>query len=322
MNKDYQYEYEVVPDWLDIPEEYAPKDVCGLAVDYMENVYVLNRGKYPFLMLNSGGKLIKTWGTGEFTRAHDICISPDGHVWCVDDDNHCVRKYTPDGELCQIIGTPGQPSDTGVVGKDDSTIQYSAGPFCYPTGIAFHKKTGEFFVTDGYGNARVHRFSPDGELISSFGKPGGNPGEFRLPHSIAIGDNGFLYVVDRENDRIQLFEPDGKVVAVWEDVVYRPQGIAIDGNGNIFVIELGYKLFNTIRKPVSVQPRARVTILSPDGKVISRIGESDEIKSGSLHWSHAVAVSPCGNLYTGEVVLTLNGWCPPEVSALQKFVKI
>jgi len=316
------YNYEFARDWPRIPDEYLPQDVCSAATDESENVYVLSRGKHPFLMMDRDGKLLKTWGAGQFTRAHGICLSPDGYIWCVDDDNHCVRKYTADGDLLQTVGTPGKCTDTGCVNKDTESIRRSAGPFCYPTGIAFLKDTGEFFVTDGYGNARVHHFTPDGELISSFGNPGSGPGEFKNPHAIAIGDNGLLYVADRENDRIQIFEPDGKVADIWDDVIYRPQGVALDKFGYVFVIELGFVLFNLTRKPVDVQPKARVSILSPEGKLVGRIGDGESVE-GNIHWSHGIAVSPRGDVYTGEVVLTLaGGKYPAGAKALKRYVRI
>jgi sugar lactone lactonase YvrE len=316
-----KYKFSVDERWADIAEENELRDICGVTVDDEGNVYILNRGNTSLAVFNSDGEKLYSWTENFMKRAHNICIGPDKAIWCVDDNNHTVTKYTKEGDVLLTIGTPGKPSDTGVVNKDAFTVQRAAGPFCYPTDIAFSKKTGDIFITDGYGNARVHRFTNDGKLLYSFGQPGSKPGEFRLPHGIFIDDEDTLYIADRKNDRIQIFDTQGKLLDIWDDVVYEPQNMTFDDLGNMFVIQMGYQLQNVKRKPVDVVPWSLVTILNNKGKVIQRIGEPNGLQPGSILGAHALALAPNGDMYTCEAILTLHkGEYPQGAHALQKFV--
>src|SRR5262249_5651506 len=161
----------------------------------------------------------------------------------VDDGNHTVRKFTPQGELLLTLGTAGVPSDTGYVGPQPGisgstllgTIKRGGPPFNCPTNLAF-APNGEFYVSDGYGNARVHRFTPDGTLLQSWGEPGAEPGQFNLPHGIAVHPDQRVFVADRENDRIQIFSPDGGFLDQWLDV-QRPTQLLIGADGVVHVAE-------------------------------------------------------------------------------------
>src|SRR5262249_5479221 len=149
-----------------------------------------------------------------FKRAHGIFIGPDDAVYCIDDFDHTFRKFTTDGKLLMTLGTSGKPSDTGATSIDFRTIRHSGPPFHYPTDLAL-APDGSLYVSDGYGNARIHKFSPDGRLLFSWGEPGDGPGQFRVPHGIAVDRQGFVYVADRENSRVQIFAPDGKYLSEW-----------------------------------------------------------------------------------------------------------
>ena len=164
-----------------------------------------------------------------FTRPHGITIGPDDSVYCTDDCGHTVRKFSSDGKLLFTLGTHGKPSDTGATSIDFRTITHAGPPFHYPTNLAI-APSGELYVTDGYGNARVHVFAPDGRLLFSWGEPGGGPGQFRVPHGIAVNRSGVVYVVDRENSRIQLFTPKGEFISEWTDLA-RPSQLFIDRDG-------------------------------------------------------------------------------------------
>src|SRR5262249_52037072 len=150
------------------------------------------------------GAFLSSWGEGQFIRPHGITIGPDDSVWCTDDMDHTVRKFTSDGKPLLALGTSGKASDTGATSMDFRSIRRAGPPFHYPPNLAL-SPGGELYITDGYGNARVHRFSPDGRLLSSWGEPGSGPGQFHLPHGIAVDTEGIVYVADRENSRIQLF---------------------------------------------------------------------------------------------------------------------
>ena len=150
-----------------------------------------------------------------------------------------MRKFTPDGSLLLTLGNRGRPSDTGATSIAFRTIRVAGAPFHYPTNLAL-SPSGEMYVSDGYGNARVHKFDPNGQLLFSWGEPGSGPGQFQVPHGIAVGPDGTVYVADRENSRIQLFNPAGSYLAEWTDVA-RPCQICIDGAGDVYVAELGFR---------------------------------------------------------------------------------
>ena len=121
---------------------------------------------------------------------------------------------SPEGRLLLTLGVSGRPSDTGATSPDYRTVQRGGPPFNYPTNVALSPE-GDIYVSDGYGNARIHRFSPDGRLLHSWGQPGAGPGQFNVPHGIAIDRQGIVLVADRENSRIQRFTPDGEFIDEW-----------------------------------------------------------------------------------------------------------
>src|SRR6185369_3048668 len=119
-----------------------------------------------------------------------------------------------EGKLLLTLGTSGKPSDTGIDGIDYRTIKRVGAPFHRPTNIAL-AADGSIYASDGYGNARVHKFAADGKLLFSWGEPGSGPGQFHVPHGIAVDPNGTVFVADRENSRIQLFTSEGKFLYAW-----------------------------------------------------------------------------------------------------------
>ena len=149
-------------------------------------------------------------GEDLFTRAHGVTIGPDGTLYCVDDGDHSIRKCTPDGEVLMTIGTPGEPAPAR-----------SGQPFNRPTKVAFDPKTDELYISDGYGNARVHKFSPDGKHLFSWGEYGTDPGQFNLVHSVCTDSNGVVYIADRESHRVQIFDGEGHYLDQWNNL-HRP----------------------------------------------------------------------------------------------------
>src|SRR5262249_15565968 len=186
-------------------------------------------------------------------RAHGISIAPDDTVFCADDGTHTITKFTPEGELLLTLGTPGQPAK-----------RWSGEPFNRPTHAAVSPNTGHIYVTDGYGNARVHKYPADGRLVKPWGEPGIAPGRFLLPHNVVVDAEDRIYVADREAHRVQVFDADGKVVAVWHDV-YRPDGMTLGPDGNIYVGELNVR---GAEPPLGVGHR--VSVLSPSGELLAR----------------------------------------------------
>src|SRR5262249_13750692 len=158
---------------------------------------------------------------------HGMHMSRGDALYLVDDSKHMVGKYSLDGKLEFLLGPSETPADTGGYdGRTAATVSRAGGPVNRPTNLAVAPH-GRPVVSDGYGNTRIHRFTPQGRLCESWGEPGSGHGEFRVPHSTWVHTDGRVFVCDRENDRIQIFSPSGEYLAEWLDV-QRPQDIFID----------------------------------------------------------------------------------------------
>ena len=304
------FQYELVEGWPTLPKGCASLiDVGGVAVDADDNVYVLNRSDYPVIVFDREGTPIRHWGEGFFKRAHGSFIARDGSIYCTDDGSHIVAKFNPDGEPLLVLGTRDEPSDTGYtrtweVYQSVSTIKHAGPPFNRPTGVVVNSD-GDIFVSDGYGNARVHHFSADGTLLHSWGEPGGWPGQFKLPHDIALDSKDRLLVADRENSRIQVFDQDGTFIEQWYDMV-RPTGIRVDANGIVYVSEFSL----------------RVSIFSPEGELLSRITNPSHIRDEATFLApHTVGVDSHGDIYVGEVSKTYAG-TDKGARTVQKFRRV
>ena len=174
------------------------------------------------------GNFIKSWGEGLFARAHGLHIDADDNLYCTDDGDHTVRKCSVDGKVLLTIGIPNKPAPF-----------MSGEPFHRCTHTALSPK-GEIYVSDGYGNACVHKFTPDGKLIKTWGEPGTDPGQFNIVHNIVTDADGWVYVADRENHRVQVFDGNGKYETQWNNL-HRPCALHCCGGKqpNFIVGELG-----------------------------------------------------------------------------------
>jgi DNA-binding beta-propeller fold protein YncE len=320
-----QFTYEALVEWEQLPAGWRFVEVAGVATDSRDRVYVFNRGEHPVIVFDRDGRLVTSWGEGQFARAHGIFIDPDDAVWCTDDLDHTVRKFTTEGQLLLTLGSSGKPSETGVVGIDYRTIQCGGPPFNRPTNVA---RAGDdsMLVTDGYGNARVHRFAPDGRLLASWGEPGSRPGQFNLPHGIAVDRDNNVYVADRENSRIQVFTLDGKFLAEWTNVA-RPMQVFIDNHDQVFVVEVGWRAgrFPWQEPPGPNPPGASLSIFDRQGKLQARWGEgTDPEAPGNFFAPHDVWIDSQGSIYVGEVVMSAGGnkgMVSAKCHSLQKFVR-
>jgi DNA-binding beta-propeller fold protein YncE len=300
--------------------------VTATATDSSDRVFVFNRGDHPVMIFNRDGTFDSAWGEGVFARPHGITIGPDDSVYCTDDLDHTVRKFTPDGELLLTLGTSGQPSDTGATSIDYRTIRRSGAPFYFPTNVAL-SAAGEIFVSDGYGNARVHKFSPDGNLLLSWGEPGGGPGQFHVPHGIAVAPDGSVYVADRENGRLQIFSPDGEFLNEWPNIA-RPCQVAFDANGRLYIAELGYRsgMWPGTSPPSPDATGGRVSVFDSGGGLIARWGGGENPTApGDFYAPHDITIDSHGDLYVSEVVWSAgakNGLVDPTCHSLQKFTAV
>lgn len=326
--------FDVVGDWEKLPDGVSHRDVTGVAVDSQDRVYLFTRFPHRIVVCEPDGTFIGSWGDNIFSMAHGLTIGPDDRVYCVDNGDHSVRVFSLSGEPIMTLGVPGQASDTGYDPKPPfdvhpcECISYPGGPFNRCTNLAV-APNGELFVADGYGNCRVHRFTADGELVQSWGEIGTGPGEFHLPHGIACDAAGRVLVCDRENDRIQIFSPDGVYVDQWTDV-QRPCDLAIDSDGLIYVAELwrpkGKKSF--VHGEMLVDHPGRVSVLNGDGVVLDRWGGSSEERHmpGNFIAPHSITVDSHGAIYVAEVPYSFAirpGWIPEAHGdhQIQKFVR-
>src|SRR5438067_10454969 len=220
------FRYRVDESWAIFPASGGAGEAVAVACDSHDRAYVFLRGPRPVQVFERDGTPVAAWGEGLFARPHGIFIGPDDTVYCTDDHDHTVRAFSPEGRLRLTLGTSGRPSDTGATSIDYRTIKRAGPPFHFPTNLALGP-TGDLYVTDGYGNARVHRFAPDGRLLQSWGEPGSGPSQFHVPHGIAVDRDGTVYVADRENSRLQLFTAAGVYQGEWTDVG-RPWQVFID----------------------------------------------------------------------------------------------
>ncbi len=302
-----EYRYEVVEGWEQLPSGWSHGDVAGVATDSQDRVYVFNRSEHPVIVYDRDGTFLDTWGdTTLYPRPHGITIVDDV-VYLADVADHTVRKCTLDGTVLMTLGTPRQPSDTGYranVPSNLTTIQRAAGPFNLPTRGAV-APSGDLYVSDGYGNARVHRFSADGELVQSWGEPGDGPGQFNLPHSVWVHADGRVWVCDRENDRIQIFSPAGEVLEIWTNVT-RPGDLFIASDGTVYVGEMGWEqgTRNMWGRPLEEDRPSRLSIRDPDGNILSTWGGADPCASDGFSAPHGLWVDSRGNIYVGEVTHT------------------
>lgn len=270
-----QYTYEVIEQWGTLPTGMTFGPVSAVAADSQGRIYAFQRKDPPVLVFDREGNYLDSWGESAITDPHGFFIGPDDRVYLTDRDDHVALKFTLDGKPLAVLGTRGQPSDTGCE-EDGGRVLRAAGPFNKPTEMVV-APSGDLYVTDGYRNSRVHRFSADGRLIDSWGSPGKHaPGEFHLPHSLWIDTQGAVYVCDRENNRIQVFTPTGKYLSHWEDI-QRPTDIYMDAQDIVYISDL---------KPT-------VTIMDKQGTVIARWDSP---------MGHGLWVDPEGDIYLADVM--------------------
>lgn len=308
-----KFTYEVILDWAKFPEGWSPVDITDVAVDSKDRVYLLTRGEVPLIIFDRDGNFLSSWGKGIFTRPHGLFISPDDALYCTDDGNHTVRKFTLDGKLLMTIGTPGQPSSF-----------QSGRPFNGPTKIALDRKTGEIYVSDGYGNSSVHKFSPDGKHLLSWGEPGTDPGQFNVVHSVCTDTDGYVYVADRENHRVQIFDSKGNYVTQWNNI-HRPTGfyVSAEDKGLCYVGELPPSLYVNKTFP---NLGARISIYDPKGERLARLGDIRPGDEPNQFWApHGIAKDSRGDLYIAEVSYSVVGRFmepPRQLRSFRKLAKV
>jgi hypothetical protein len=303
--------YEPVPNWGWLPHGFTFNgDATSVAVDSRDRVYVFNRGPIPVLVFESDGAFVAGWGEGEYDVAHGIAIDDDDRLYLVDRNNF-VHRLDGNGKVGLTIGS------RGVAGRP-----YSGNGFNNPTDVAIHARTGELFVSDGYSNAHVHRYRPDGVHIHSWGGLGDKQGRFSLPHGIEFLDDERLIVCDRENHRLQIFSIDGVFLEQWH--CHRPSAVRRSkASGLLYVAEAGPGVRGRAQLP---NLGRRIAIYSLAGERLSQFGNPAPGYGPDQFVSpHSVAVDSTGAVYVAEVNRTLSvavlGEEPPrgELPSLRKW---
>lgn len=284
--------YEVVPDWPKKPAGVVWGDMPGVAVDARDAVWIFTRTQ-PVVQAYaaSDGTLKAKWDHIEHGRAHHLKFDPQGNLWLSDVELHTVRKYSPDGKLLLSLGTP------RVAGED-------ASHFNKPTDMVV-TPAGDIFVSDGYGNNRIVHFDKAGKYVKAWGKKGTGPGEFDLPHGIGVDSKGRLYVADRSNGRVQVFDQSGKFLAQWADALV-PWSIWVTPADEIWTCGSSPTDKRNEENMRGIPPHDQVLVkFDTAGRVLERVaiplGVEGAVESGDLCWVHAVAADSAGNLYCGDI---------------------
>ena len=287
--------YELVKDWLPIPKGTL-KQVTGIAVDTNQNIFLFVRtGRrwtdvFPdslisintiYLFDKETGKVMDSWGANLFIMPHGLTVDKENNIWITDVGLQQVFKFTHDGQLLMKLGEP------KIAGKDSLH-------FDLPTDVAV-TNDGSFYVSDGYGNSRVIKFSKEGKYLFEWGKKGIGPGEFNIPHGIDLDLAGNIYVADRENNRIQKFTADGKFLKQWKnDRAQQLYSVAIDRNNNNL---LATEFFSDTDK---VNKGADLLLFESNLKILKRFGQSD-VSNNINGKYHDMAVDKKGNIYACDM---------------------
>ncbi|MBM3841483.1 MAG: hypothetical protein FJ398_26755 [Verrucomicrobia bacterium] len=269
-----------------MPDGWKFGRVSAVATDATGNVYVFQRGKKadPIVVFDAKGKYLRSWGRGMFGNPHGLRVDREENVWVTDNGDHQVMKFTRDGKLLLTLGKKKQAGTT-------------PDTFNRPTDIAF-APAGEFYVSDGYGNSRVVKFSCEGNYLLDWGKPGRKPGEFNTPHSIAVDSKGTVYVSDRENNRIQIFDANGKYLRAWTHLG-ATQNIFITPKDEVWVITHRNNIENLTYDTLA----GRIMRIDPaSGKILGAMESPG-------HWIHVTGKNEIfiGSL-TGNVFRWYPGW--------------
>ena len=311
-----QYRYEVIENWAKLPDGWSFKDVAAVATDHEDRVYVFNRGEHPMIVFDRDGNFLRSWGEGLFPRAHGLHIGPDETLYCTDDGDHTVRKCTLEGKVLLTIGIPGKPSP-------------------YMSGEPFHRCThtalsprGDIYISDGYGNSRIHQYSPDGKLLRSWGESGTGPGQFNIPHNLCCDPDGWIYVADRENHRVQVFDGQGNYETEWHNL-HRPCGMFMEARRQpvCYIGEIG-PMMPINRDVPNIGPR--ISIVDHQGRLLTRFGaeRAGYERPDQFVAPHGMAVDSRGDIYVGEV--SFASWSqifpdrkmPAGLNTLRKLVRV
>jgi len=267
-----------------MPEGWKFGRVSAVATDSQGQVYVFHRGPKadPIIVFDAEGKYLRSWGRGRFGNPHGLRVDREDKVWITDNGDHQVMKFDHEGHLLLTLGLKGK------AGTDDKT-------FDRPTDIAF-ASSGDIYISDGYGNSRVVKIDRNGKYLLAWGKRGTGPGEFNTPHSIAVDSRGTVYVSDRENNRIQIFDPNGKFLRQWTH---------LGATQNIFITPKDEMWIITHRNNIE-----NITYDTLAGRLMHIDLGTGKILGSMESPGHWVNVSPSGVIFVGSLTGNVFRWYP------------
>ena len=273
---------------------------AGIGIDSHQNIIVFHRaerkwpmiGVMPVTLIPSKtiiifdrqtGSIINSWGDNLFIMPHGLTVDKDDNIWVTDVGLHQVFKFTHDGKLLMKLG------EERVAGND-------AAHFNMPTDIVV-AKDGSFYVSDGYGNSRIVKFSAEGKYITEWGSKGSQEGQFNIQHAVCLDDKGNAYVADRENKRSEVFDAGGKFLMQWTNKNFgRICSITYDSvSKDFFAVDDKTSFFNLMHYG------SDIIILDSAGNVIANFGRSGAY-DGPKCWYHDIAVDNEQNIYVEDIL--------------------
>jgi len=290
--------YQLIKDWPHLPQDYNLGNPTGIGLDSAQHIFVFHRAgrTWPLIAPMPGslipdntileidkdsGKIINSWGSGLFIMPHGLTVDRNDNVWVTDVGLHQVFKFSYEGKLLMKLG------EAKIAGNDKTH-------FNRPTDVAV-AADGSFYVSDGYNNSRIIKFSSTGQYLFEWGKRGNAPGEFNIPHNLDLDDKGNVYVADRENSRVQAFDANGKFIKEWKK----------EGSGKIYsvVIDNNHRQLITIdyRSTVMVPEGSDVLIFDSTGTTVAQFGRTG-LYDGPVCRYHDVAIDKDGNIYTVDIL--------------------
>jgi peptidylamidoglycolate lyase len=294
------YSYQLVKDWPQLPKDYVLGNPTGIGIDTNQNIFVFHRAgrTWPLLGAMPGsyisaktilsldresGKIISSWGDNMFIMPHGLTVDNNNNIWVTDVGLHQVFKFTHEGKLLMTLGIAKEP------GKD--SIHFNR-----PTDVAV-TNDGSFYVSDGYGNSRIIKFSATGKYLFEWGKKGSKTGEFNIPHGIDLDEKGNVYVADRENNRVQVFDANGKYLTQWNDEsIESICAISFEKkNKNFVTVDDSRSWFKTKHNG------SDIILFDSSGLQLTRFGRSGS-NNGSKSWYHDVVVDDKGGIYAGDIL--------------------
>ena len=290
-------EYELIENWAKIPDDYTLGNPTGVALTSNQNLVVFHRGSRSwqvpmpkekiiedtFIEIDKAtGKIIKSWGSNLFIMPHGLEIDIEDNIWITDVGLHQVIKYDSNGNELMVLGKEYTP------GKDSLH-------FNLPTDVAV-SENGSFYVSDGYGNSRIIKFSSEGEYLFEWGVFGENKNEFNIPHGLDLDKNGNVYVADRENNKIQKFDSLGNFIAEWKnEVIGQLYSVNVNNYEN-YLFGIDYIVSENL-EPLG----SDIIKFDLDLNLKTKFGRSGNYKGPKARY-HDIQVDNKGNIYVGDIL--------------------